>query len=75
MGIWDRSQLLARYIKSCEEGLSAGLQVLRKTNLIVPDCFVSDYNMGFVSSYICPSNCKYHVVSALGFFKLLFKSV
>lgn len=52
MGIWDRSQLRAYYIKSCGEGLSAGLRVSRKTNLIVPDYFVSDYNTGFVSSYI-----------------------
>lgn len=71
MGIWDRSQLLANYIKSCEEGLSAGLQVSWETSLIVPDYFVSDYNMGFVSSYICSSNCKHCIMCALVFFKLL----
>lgn len=49
MRIWNRSQLPANWVKSCEEGLPAGLQVPRRYNLIVPDYFVLDYGMGVVS--------------------------
>lgn len=73
MGIWDRSQLLANYIKSCEGELSAGLQVSRKTNLIVSDYFVSDYNMGFFSSYIkFALQIANTILCLLGFFLLSF---
>lgn len=79
MRICDRSQLLANYIKSCEEGLSAELQVSRKTNLIVPDYFVSDYNLRFVSITLnLPFKLQtlYYICGVFFFFvKLLFKSV
>jgi len=76
MGIWDRSQLLAND-KSCEGGLLVGLQVSRKTNLIVPDYFVSGYNVGFVSSYIkFALQVANTILCLLAFFvKLLFKLV